>query len=58
MAGLKELTTPASYSTQEELEALLLEGLHSGEAIEVTPQFWAGLHAELAERRSANNKAS
>jgi hypothetical protein len=58
MADLKELTAPANFSTHEELEALLLEGLHSGESVEVTPHFWAGLHTELAERRSSNSKAS
>ncbi len=31
-----------------ELEALLLEGLDSGEPITVTPQFWQDLKAEAA----------
>jgi antitoxin ParD1/3/4 len=35
---------------QERLEALLLEGLDSGPAIEVTPEYWTKLRAELLER--------
>jgi antitoxin ParD1/3/4 len=35
---------------QERLEALLLEGLDSGPGIEVTPEFWTDLRAELHER--------
>ena len=31
-----------------QLEALLLEGLESGEDIEVTPEFWKDLKAEAA----------
>jgi antitoxin ParD1/3/4 len=32
------------------LEALLIEGLDSGEDIEVTPTFWSELKAEAARR--------
>jgi antitoxin ParD1/3/4 len=35
---------------QERLEAALLEGLDSGPGIEVSPEFWKELRAELAER--------
>jgi antitoxin ParD1/3/4 len=35
---------------QERLEALLIEGLDSGPGIEVTPEFWRELRAELEER--------
>jgi hypothetical protein len=58
MAQLKEITTPASYSTQEELEALLLEGLDSGEPVRVTPQFWEDIRAEATNRLLENRKAS
>jgi hypothetical protein len=58
MAQLKQITAPPSFSTIEELDALLIEGLDSGEPVEVTPQFWAHLHTELADRRSASRKAS
>ena len=42
---------------QERLEALLLEGLDSGEGIEVTPEFWKELRAELVERRRKAKQA-
>lgn len=35
---------------QERLEQLLLEGLDSGEPIEVTPEFWRDLRKEVSER--------
>ncbi|MEO7030415.1 MAG: hypothetical protein ABI147_13545 [Acidobacteriaceae bacterium] len=53
MADIKELTTATSFSTEEELETLLLDSLNSGGPIEMTPEFWSGLHAELPERRAA-----
>lgn len=34
------------------LEALLLEGLDSGEDIPVTPEFWETLRGKLAARRA------
>ena len=49
---------PPSFSTQEELEALLLEGLDSGEPIPVTPQFWRDLELELEYRQNSRRKAS
>ena len=33
--------------SEERLEALLLEGLHSGEPIEITPAYWERKRAEL-----------
>jgi antitoxin ParD1/3/4 len=43
------------------LEALLLEGLASGEPIPVTKEFWTGLRAEavrrVAERKSGKKRA-
>jgi len=35
------------------LEALLLEGLNSGEPIEVTPEFWERKRVEFLERHRA-----
>jgi antitoxin ParD1/3/4 len=32
------------------LESLLLEGLSTGSEVEVTPEFWADLRAEAAQR--------
>ena len=32
------------------LEALLIEGLDSGDPVEITPEFWKELRAELRER--------
>jgi len=58
MAQLEQITAPPSFSTEEELEALLQEGMASGEPIDVTPEFWANLHSRLSERRSASRKAS
>ncbi len=34
----------------EALEQLLLEGLDSGPGIEVTPEYWAKMRAELIEK--------
>ena len=42
---------------QERLEALLLEGLDSGPGIEVTPELWKELRAELVGRRSKAKQA-
>jgi antitoxin ParD1/3/4 len=36
---------------QERLETLLLEGLESGEAIPVTPEFWKELWARVDARK-------
>ena len=49
---------PPSFSTQEQLEALLLEGLESGEPIPATPQFWRDLELELEYRQNSRRKAS
>ena len=35
---------------EERLEALLLEGLNSGEPIEITPEYWERKRAQLVER--------
>ena len=38
--------------TEERLEALLLEGLNSGEPIEITPEYWENKRRQLIERHS------
>ena len=38
---------------QEKLEALLIEGLESGEATEMTPQDWADIRAEALKQFEA-----
>jgi antitoxin ParD1/3/4 len=42
---------------RERLEALLLEGLESGDPVEVTPEFWQELRAELIERHGKARRA-
>jgi len=50
--------TPATFSTQEELEDLLVEGLASGEPVAVTPEFWRDLELQLKQRKTSRRKAS
>jgi len=40
----------ADQSAEEELESLALEGLNSGEPIEVGPGYWEEKHRRLDER--------
>jgi antitoxin ParD1/3/4 len=40
---------------QERLETLLLEGLESGDAIPVTPDFWKDLWARVDARKKAKH---
>ena len=42
---------------QERLEALLLEGLDSGDPIEATPEFWRDLRGRIESRRKAKQAA-
>jgi antitoxin ParD1/3/4 len=37
---------------EQKIDALLLEGLSSGEPIEVTPEYWENFRQRLAERLS------
>ena len=37
---------------EEKLEALLLEGLNSGEPIEITPEYWEKKRTQLVERHN------
>lgn len=43
-------------AAQEDLEQKLLKGLDSGPGIEVTPQFWSKLKAQLVERHTKTKK--
>src|SRR5687767_7852578 len=45
-----ERLVSTEQAAEEELESLALEGLNSGEPIEVGPGYWAELHRELDER--------
>jgi antitoxin ParD1/3/4 len=42
---------------EEKLEALLLEGLNSGEPIEITPEYWEKKRARLIERHKKKTGA-
>jgi hypothetical protein len=50
MEAYLERLVSADQAAEEELEALALEGLNSGEPIEVGPGFWEEMHRELDER--------
>jgi antitoxin ParD1/3/4 len=43
---------------QGELEALLLEGLESGDAVPVTPEFWNDLWSRVDSRKKARKAAA
>lgn len=38
---------------EQKLEALMLEGLDSGEPIEITPEYWESKRRQLVERDAA-----
>ena len=40
---------------QEKLQALLIQGLESGEPVEVTPEFWERKRQDLLARHSRKN---
>lgn len=42
---------------EEKLEALLLEGLDSGEPIEITPEYWERKRSQLIARRKKKTGA-
>ena len=39
---------------EQKLETLLLEGLNSGEPIEISPEYWESKRKQLAERHAAS----
>jgi antitoxin ParD1/3/4 len=41
---------------KEKLESLILEGLNSGESIEVTPEYWEEIRRRLQERGAKRKK--
>jgi hypothetical protein len=58
MADLKKITAPPSFSTPEELEVLLREGLNSGDGVEMTPTEWQRLYEECGVSYDEHRKAS
>jgi antitoxin ParD1/3/4 len=53
---VRELVREAQKrKAREQLETLLLEGLNSGEPIEVTPKFWEEKIRQLQERFAKDN---
>ena len=42
-------------AAEEKLEALLIQGLESGEPVDVTPEFWERKRRELLTRHTRNN---
>jgi len=56
LAAVEEHAVPGFEGTSEELEALLSEGLNSGQTKEVDEAFWNRLTAET-DRMSAEHQA-
>lgn len=46
IAAVEIVAAPGFEGTQEELEELLMEGLNSGEAVEVNESYWNSLRAK------------
>lgn len=40
---------------EEQIDALLVEGIHSGEPIEVTPEYWEAKKRKLSARLAKKN---
>ena len=51
-----ERLVSADQAAEEELEALSVEGLHSGPPIEIDPAYWEEKHRRLEERLKRNGK--
>lgn len=53
------MTSPAErdFVSLEELDRLLIEGLESGEPIDVTDEFWEQLDRELLERHQRRGQS-
>jgi antitoxin ParD1/3/4 len=47
---LKLIREDEKRTAEEKLEALLLEGLNSGDPIEITPEYWEGKRQQLIKR--------
>ena len=48
-----EMLVRSDQEAEEELESLALEGLNSGDAIAVGPEYWAEKHRRLDQRLRA-----
>ena len=54
---IRELLRAAQkQKAREKVEALLEEGLNSGEPIELTPEYWQNLRKRLTERYGRSRK--
>ncbi|HXP86433.1 MAG TPA: hypothetical protein VN841_17020 [Bryobacteraceae bacterium] len=56
VAAVEIAAAPGFEGTQEELEALLVEGLNSGEPVEADKAFWNRLRAET-DQMAAEHRA-
>ena len=56
LVAVEQQTVAGFEGTQEELDALLLEGLNSGEPIQADDAFWSRLRAET-ERMAVDHEA-
>jgi putative addiction module CopG family antidote len=61
LVAFEQQANPGFEGTQEELEALLLEGLHSGEPVEANDDCWNRLRSEtdlmIAEHQSVKRRS-
>ncbi|HET8635678.1 MAG TPA: hypothetical protein VFL96_02415 [Acidobacteriaceae bacterium] len=49
------MTESEKNREREKIEMMVLEGLHSGEGIEITPQMWDELRHYLRDRRKRDS---
>lgn len=52
------MTESEKNREREKIEMMVLEGLHSGEGIEITPQMWDELRQKLRGGAQARSKDS
>lgn len=41
---------PNTFHNDQELEAMLMEGIHSGQALTITPEYWRQKREQLIQR--------
>ena len=58
MANEEGPSAPSGFSTQEELDELIREGMNSGEPIEMTTEEWQRLRDEVEHEIKLHLKAS
>ena len=54
---LKLIREDEKRTAEEKLEALLLEGLNSGDPIEITPEYWERKRQQLIKRHQQRKSA-